>query len=198
MTVVSELIPMSTRKPLVSLFGVVMLALLAASLAGPAWSQGVVWRCGNEFTNQPGPNPEARGCRRVEGGNLSIVEGARAASGAAPAATGVTPSASAPAQRPAGAPTGARSEPERVDRAAQQARDRDARLILETELRRARERVAELEAEFNQGNPAPLASERGDEARYRERTAELERRLQRAQGDVAAIERELARLPAAR
>lgn len=188
---------MSPRKPLVFSSGLI-LTLLAASLAGPAWSQAVVWRCGNEFTNQPGPNPQARGCRRVEGGNLSIVGGTGAASGSTPGAASAAPSASAPAQRSASAPAGARSEQERVDRAAQQARDRDARLILETELRRARERVGELETEFNQGNPAPLASERGNDARYRERTAELERRLQRAQGDVAAIERELARLPATR
>jgi len=196
---------MPTRQPTLFLPSV-LAVLLAVILAGPAWSQAVIWRCGNEFTNQPGPNPEARGCRRVESGNLSVVEGTRTQGGSAPAAAGAGAAASAPAQRPAGAPTGssagapagARSEQERVDRATQQARDRDARLILETELQRARERVAELETEFNQGKPAALASERGNEARYRERVAELERRLQRAQGDVAAIERELARLPAER
>jgi ribose 1,5-bisphosphokinase PhnN len=85
-----------------------------------------------------------------------------------------------------------------VERTEQQARDRDARFILESELRRAQDRVADLATVYNQGRPTPLPSEQGLAERYRERTAELRRRLERAQGDVAAIERELARLPALR
>lgn len=153
--------------------------MLAGLLAMPAWSQNAVWRCGSEFTNQPGPQPEARGCRLVDTGVV------------------MTPPEPRPAARAATPAAGARSPSERVDRSEQQARDRDARFILEAELRRAQERVADLSMAYNQGNPMPLASEQGQEARYRERTAELRRRFERAQSDVAAIERELARLPAA-
>jgi len=161
--------------------------------ASPALAQSQIWRCGNEYTNQPGERPEARGCRLLQGGNLSIVEGRRPAA-ATPAAPGADPS-SAAARTPA---TSAERPPgQRVERTEQQARDRDARLILETELRRAQERVRELQTEFNQGRPQPLPSERGDTARLQERTEELRRRLERAQGDVTAIERELGRLPAA-
>lgn len=158
----------------------VCLLIVAVLLSLPAWSQNAVWRCGNEFTNQPGPQPETRGCRLVDTGVV------------------ITPPEPRPPVRPASSPSGARTSSERVDRSEQQARDRDARFILESELRRAQERVADLTADYNQGNPTPLASEQGQAERYRERTAELRRRLERAQSDVAAIERELARLPATR
>jgi len=167
--------------------------------AAPALAQSQIWRCGNEYTNQPGERPEARGCRLLQGGNLSIVEGRRPV----PA----TPSANAANPTPGAAPSSAaprtpassaeRPPSQRVDRSEQQARDRDARLILETELRRAQERVRELQAEFNQGRPQPLPHERADAARLLERTEELRRRIDRAQGDAVAIERELVRLPAA-
>jgi hypothetical protein len=71
-------------------------------------------------------------------------------------------------------------------------------LILEAELRRAQERVQELAREFNQGRPTLLPGEQATEPRYLERTEDLRRRLERAQGDVAAIEREMARLPVPR
>lgn len=175
-----------------------LLGLAWLAFVSPLLAQGQVWRCGNEYTNQPGANPEARGCRLVEGGNLSIMEDARARNASpATAATPSTRPTNGQTNRPPASTSGARNPGERVDRTEQQARDRDARLILETELKRAQDRVVELEAEYNQGKPTPLASERGNDDRYRDRTEELKRRLERAQSDVAAIEREMARLPAA-
>jgi hypothetical protein len=168
----------------------------ATVLSAPSvLAQGQIWRCGNEYTNQPGERPEARGCRLLQGGNLSIVEGRR------PAGNQAAASDASPAAANAGARAATSAEPrppsQRVERTEQQARDRDARLILETELRRAQERVRELQAEFNQGRPQPLPSERADAARLAQRTEELRRRLERAQGDVTAIEREIGRLPPA-
>ncbi len=179
-----------------------LLPAVAAQAQGQAQGQGQIWRCGNEYTNQPGAQPEARGCRLLQGGNLSIVEARRPTppnpDAASAAGTGTTapsaasPSAAAPSQPAA---SSARPSSQRVERTEQQARDRDARLILETELRRAQERVRELQTEFNQGRPQPLPHERADAARLQERTEELRRRLERAQGDVTAIEREIGRLP---
>jgi len=177
------------------LAGAAAAAAAAILVAPPALAQGQIWRCGNEYTNQPGERPEARGCRLLQGGNLSIVEGRRPTGNQA-AASDASPAASNSAPR-AAASTEPRPPSQRVERNEQQARDRDARLILETELRRAQERVRELQAEFNQGRPQPLPSERGDEARLAQRTEELRRRLERAQGDVTAIEREISRLPPA-
>lgn len=178
------------------LAGAAAAAAAAILVAPPALAQGQIWRCGNEYTNQPGERPEARGCRLLQGGNLSIVEGRRPAANQAAGAAASSPVASNSAPR---APASAEPRPpsQRVERTEQQARDRDARLILETELRRAQERVRELQAEFNQGRPQPLPGERGDEARLAQRTEELRRRLERAQGDVTAIEREIGRLPPA-
>jgi len=170
-------------------------AVVSVLVAAPALAQGQIWRCGNEYTNQPGERPEARGCRLLQGGNLSIVEGRRPAGNQAPASDASPSAANAGARAPASAEP--RPPSQRVERTEQQARDRDARLILETELRRAQERVRELQAEFNQGRPQPLPGERGDEARLAQRTEELRRRLERAQGDVTAIEREIGRLPPA-
>ena len=178
------------------LAGAAAAAAAAILVAPPALAQGQIWRCGNEYTNQPGERPEARGCRLLQGGNLSIVEGRRPAANQAAGAAASSPVASNSAPR-APASTEPRPPSQRVERTEQQARDRDARLILETELRRAQERVRELQAEFNQGRPQPLPSERADAARLAQRTEELRRRLERAQGDVTAIEREIGRLPPA-
>lgn len=162
--------------------------LCCALAAGAAWSQSPIFRCGNEYTNNAA-DAKARGCKPIEGGNLTIVQGGGAAKPSAPAGDG----------RGAGAPPrspGARNEGERVDSSAQRARDSDAREILEMELRRAEERLAELQAEYNQGQPARLASERGQAQRYDDRVADLKARIERAQSDVAGIQREIGRLPA--
>jgi len=53
------------------------LALLVA-VTSASFAQSPIYRCGNEYTNNP-VNAQARGCRLVEGGNLTIVEGLRPA-----------------------------------------------------------------------------------------------------------------------
>ena len=80
------------------------------------------------------------------------------------------------------------------DPAAQRARDIDARRILADELKREEDRLAAMQAEYNNGEP----ERRGDErnfVRYAERVAELKAALQRKEADIAAIKREIAKLP---
>lgn len=172
-----------------------LLAVMAGLLlwgAGPAQAQSPIYRCGNEYTNNPG-NAQARGCRLVEGGNLTIVEGTRPAAAAGGSAVDGRPGTAAPKAN------GARNPGERVDSGEQRARDSDARQILTTELRRAEERLSDLREEYNNGQPERLASERSNPQRYQERVADLKARLERAESDVAGIQRELGRLaPAAR
>ncbi len=82
----------------------------------------------------------------------------------------------------------------RVDPAVQRSRDAQARRILEGELRREEARLEALRREFAGGEP----ERRGDErnyARYLQRVEELRAAIARAEADVAAIRRELARLP---
>jgi len=83
----------------------------------------------------------------------------------------------------------------RVDPAQQRSRDSDARRILEAELRKEEERLAALQKDYNQGEP----ERRGDErnfARYQERVGEMKASIARKEADIAALKRELAKLPA--
>ncbi|MFN8934575.1 MAG: hypothetical protein ACK5Y0_01550, partial [Pseudomonadota bacterium] len=82
----------------------------------------------------------------------------------------------------------------RVDPAEQRARDSDARRILGEELRREEERLAAMVKEFNNGEPERRGEER-NYAKYLERVAEMRAAIQRKEADIAAIRRELAKLP---
>lgn len=162
------------------------LVLLVATMPWPAQAQEprTVYRC-------PGPpvlytdaisaeEARSRNCRTIDGATVTVVQAPRRP---APAA------ASAPASPPAARPPGET----RIDPAAQRARDTDARRILQEELQREEQRLAEMRAEFNNGEP----ERRGDErnfARYQERVAEMRAAIQRKEADIAALKRELAKL----
>lgn len=134
-----------------------------------------------------------RNCRTIEGAPVTVVQGRGSARAAAGAATGAPTGASAPA--PAPAPGAAPRQPvDRIDPAAQRARDSDARRILADELRREEERLAELQKAFNNGEP----ERRGDERNYQkylDRVAEMRTQIQRKEADIAALKRELAKRP---
>ena len=169
-----------------SFFIAVLLPLVFA--APVAWAQDRIYRCGNEYTNNPSQAKE-RGCKLVEGGNVTVVQGTRPAASTAPVATAParaassTPAASSPPSAP------------RVDQNAQRARDADARAILESELRKSESRLADLQTEYNQGSPQRNALDLRNTQHYMDRTAALKDRVVRAESDVAGIRRELARLP---
>ena len=98
-----------------------------------------------------------------------------------------------PKPRPtAGAPVPPAPNRERVDAAEQRNRDSDARRILEAELRKEEEQLANLRKEFNNGEP----ERRGDERNYQkylDRVAEMKATIARKESDVAALRRELAK-----
>lgn len=164
------------KKTLISL-------ILMAAAAPVAWSQDRIFRCGNEYTNNATQAKE-RGCKLVEGGNVTVVQGTRPATAATPGPSGTA----APAASPSNAP--------RVSNNDQKARDADARSILESELRKAESRQAELIREYNDGAPQRNALDLRNPQRYMERTAELKASVSRGESDIAGIKRELARLPA--
>jgi hypothetical protein len=81
----------------------------------------------------------------------------------------------------------------RVDRDTQRARDGDRRRILEDELKSEEEKLARLKAEYNNGEP----ERRGDERNFvlfAERVQRLREDLERSEGNVNALRRELALL----
>ena len=173
-----------------SLFPVALL-LLACAAPG-AWAQDRIYRCGNEYTNNPGQARE-RGCKLVEGGNVTVVQGTRPAKATAPAASAATPARAASSAPATSSPPSA----PRVDQSAQRARDADARAILESELRKSESRLSDLQAEYNQGAPQRNALDLRNTQHYLDRTAALKDKVLRAESDVAGIRRELARLPQA-
>lgn len=167
-----------------------LITLLLIAAAVPAvQAQDRIYRCGNEYTNNAQQAKE-RGCKLVEGGNVTVVQGTRPAGAATAApATGTGAGAgTAPAASPPSAP--------RVATNDQKARDADARAILESELRKAEARHAELVKEYNGGAPERNALDLRNPQRYMERTAELKASVARSESDIAGIKREIARLPA--
>jgi hypothetical protein len=159
---------------------------LSPCLAAPAAAQQPsreVYRCpGNPvlYTDTLSAK-EARdkGCRTLEGAPITVVQAVRPR----PSTSG---GASTPVARPAD---------QRVDPNDQRARDNDARRILEGELRREEERLAEMQREFNGGEPERHGAEMKNPQRYNDRIAEMRASIQRKEGDIAAIKRELSKLP---
>ncbi len=155
-----------------------MVALLGAVIA-PGLAQEPIYRCGNEYTNNK-PAATAKGCKLLSGGNVTVVQGTS------------VPKTASPKPGTSANPSSAGS---RIDSSEQKARDSDARLVLQSELKKAQARQEELLREYNKGEP----EKRGDEARnyqkYLDRIAELKASLARNESDIAGIRRELERLP---
>ena len=165
--------------PLIFLAG----SLLALAL--PASSQERVWRCGNEYTNNS-TIAQQKGCKVMEGGNVTVVQGSGMPAPAARSSGGG--GGSSAARAPAGSP--------RVEGVDQRARDGEARSVLEAELKKAEARQAELQKEYNNGEPEKQGSEGRNYQKYLDRVAEMKAELARNESDIAGIRRELGRLPA--
>lgn len=157
------------------------LALLLWPAAAVHAQDKTVYRCPGPpvlYTDAMTPQEaKDKGCRPIEGVPVTVV----------PAPP--RPRAAAPA-------TGASARPGegRVDPTEQRARDSDAKRILADELKREEDRLAEMKREFNDGEP----ERRGDErnyAKYQERVAGMRAAIQRKEADIAALKRELAKLP---
>jgi DNA repair exonuclease SbcCD ATPase subunit len=93
-------------------------------------------------------------------------------------------------------PAAAGSSTARVDPAAQRARDSDARRILEQELRSEEDRLAALKKDYNNGQPERTGDERNYQ-RYVDKVGEMSAAIARKQADIAAIKREIQKLPPA-
>jgi hypothetical protein len=155
-----------------------VLLLLALTANAQAQAPNRIYRCGNAYTNTV-TQEQAKNCKLVEGGNLTVVQGTRPAKASSQASTASTAS----------------SGP-RVNTVEQKSRDSDARLILQSELKSAEERQVDLLKEYNNGAPERRNDEAPNSQRYRDRVADLKAKLARNESDMAGIRRELERLPA--
>lgn len=160
--------------------------VLLVAASSPAQAQSRIWRCGNTYTNDS-RQADANGCKLVEGGNVTVVEGTKVNNNA---------NANASAVRVASVSTAPGAS--RLDAAEQKARDSDARQILEAELKKAQSRQAELEKEYNNGEPDKQGGESRNYQKYIDRVAELKASLSRNESDIAGIQRELGRLSASK
>ncbi|MDP3651103.1 MAG: hypothetical protein Q8R67_05400 [Rhodoferax sp.] len=156
----------------------ILIPFAAVWMVTGAVAQERIYRCGNEYTNTVS-EAQAKNCKLVSGGNVTVVQAHK-------------PSA-APATRVATA-----TQPgQRVDAGEQRAKDSDAKVILESELKKAEARQAELLKEYNNGEPEKLGPETRNNQKYLERVAELKASISRNESDIAGIRRELGRVSAA-
>ncbi|QTN25911.1 hypothetical protein HZ992_11335 [Rhizobacter sp. AJA081-3] len=151
-------------------------------LQAAAQANTVVYRC-------PGPpvlytdtisaaEAKEKGCRTIEGAPVTVIQGQRPRTGS-----------------PVPASSGPRPADSKVEPAQQRARDGDARRILEGELRKEEEQLEQMLKDYNKGEP----ERRGDERNYQkylDRVAEMKAAIARKESDIAAIKREISKLPA--
>ena len=163
--------------------GVASALVLAAGMPlqqAKAQSDAPVYKCpGNPvlYTDAiSAKEAKTKGCSALDGSPITVIS---------PPKRGVANETNASAPRP----------PEnRVDPQEQRARDSDARRILEGELQREQQRLTEMQAEYNNGEPERLGSERNYQ-RYLDRVSDLKAAIARKETDIGALKRELTKVP---
>jgi hypothetical protein len=157
--------------------------LLGASLANA--QSKVAYRCPtvNNVTHFTDNKVEADrlGCTVLTGGNVTVIEATKVQTSPGGQSTAPVRVATAPQ---AGS---------RIDGTEQRARDSDSRAILETELRKAEAKQAELLKEYNNGEPGKIGGEAQNNQKYIDRVAEMKANIARNDSDIAGIKRELGR-----
>jgi hypothetical protein len=151
---------------------VFFLALMAFRLDAAHAADEHIYRCGNEYTNTV-TEAQAKSCKLISGGNVTVIPAVKPAAPKAPLAG------------------------QRVETAEQRAKESDARMILEAELKKAESKQAELLKEYNNGAPERLGPETRNNQKYLDRVAELKAAIGRNDADIAGIKREIARVPGA-
>ena len=156
---------------------IVTCSLLVLGLcAGGAARADVTYKCpGNTYSNTlSAKEAKDKGCTVLDNAPITVIQAQKPRAGAS--------NASSPG-------TG------RVDPAEQRARDTDARRILEAELRREEDRLAQMKVEYNNGTPDRVGAESKNYQKYLDRVAEMKAAITRKEGDIAALKRELLKYP---
>lgn len=171
-------------QPLAWIVSGLLPCVLLAPVQVQAQSQDRIFRCGNEYTNNP-LQSQRKDCVALDGGHITVIPVPR--TGAAKSAGGASVAVASASAAPASA------DQPRVSAAQQKARDSDARTILESELKKTEATLAELQREYNAGQPVRRPQDTANPALYAERVAALKASLGRAEADVVSIRRELQR-----
>lgn len=147
-----------------------------------AFAQSTIYRCGNEYTNDA-TDAKARGCKVLIGGNVTVIQTAKKSNSSnSNNSTVISPKSNNNA-----------SNTPRVDNLDQRARDSDAKLILESELRKTEQKLEQLKKEYNNGEPEKMASEVKNNQKYLDRIVDMRAQMLRTENDIAGIKRELNR-----
>jgi hypothetical protein len=168
-------------------FALHLVVLTALCVATLAQAQGnTVYRCpGNIYTDTiSAKEAKERDCRTLEGVPITVIQSIK------PREAKPVPAA---ARNSEGRTAEARADA-KVDPGAQRSRDADARRILEAELRAETDRLEALQKEYNNGEPERRGDERNFQ-KYQDRVADLKAGIARKENDIAALKRELAKLP---
>jgi hypothetical protein len=149
---------------------------LGLGVLSGAHAVDVTYKCPNHVYSNTMSAKEAKdkGCTVLDNAPITVIQGPKPR----PVASGASANAS-----------------NRVDPADQRARDTDARRILEAELRREEERLAAMKLEYNNGQPDKQGNEVKNYQKYLDRVADLKAAIERKEGDVAALKRELLKYP---
>jgi hypothetical protein len=169
---------MSLRTPTSCLAAALLALAVAVASGAEATDASVMYRCpGNDYKNTiSAKEAERLGCRKIEGAPITIIQTTR------------------PRSTPTAVPPSVGASGTRVDPVAQRARDSDARRILENELRNEEDKLAGMQRDFNNGQPERQGDEKNFQ-KYIDRVAEMRAAIARKQTDIAAIRRELQKLP---
>ena len=158
--------------------GVLFIAGLVLSAGCAAAQPEVIFVCTDADGHKTYQNSgDGTACRRVDG-IVATIPSSELPRGQSPRPIS-TRSGISPASFP------------RVDVNTQRLRDSDRRRILEEELRAEQERLARLRTEFNHGEPQPASDEVIGTGRYRDHVQRLFEDIERSEGNIASLQREL-------
>ena len=164
-------------------------ALAIPSATWPLLASAQVYRCESD-SGVPvyQGSPSGKNCRQIDLQPLTTIPAPKLPA-SPPRATPAPPASSSGAARN-GARQAAPADFPRVDAGTQRARDNDRRAILEAELSREQARLDTLRAEYKDGEPDRLGSERNYQ-KYLDRVERLKEDIARAEANIGALQREL-------
>ncbi len=164
--------------------------LWSAVLATTVLAQEAIYRCGQEYTNAP---RDTTRCERMSPQAVTVITGTRPVASLPAAAVSARVGAPPDGVRASDART--KVESVRPANAPQTERDAQARTIVSLELDKARQQLAQLVQEYNQGEPEKWASEARNHTKYLDRVAALKAAIERTERDIVSLQRELNRRP---
>lgn len=153
--------------------------LLLASIAVHAHAQSDVFVCVNENGVKEYKNTGiTKGCKRVDLQGVSMI--------VSPYKKPLVQTATAkPASSPVDFP--------KIDSGTQKARDSDRMQILSEEMKSEEKKLADLNAEFNNGEPERRGDERNYK-KYQDRVAAMKEDISRTEKNIEALKREIGNL----